>query len=65
MHLDSYKRKQAVLLLDYRLIQLLITQYKRRSPNASEAIEALVNQQRNDYEAHLKERVDRFFSHWS
>jgi len=65
VHLDSYKRKQAVLLLDWEMTRLLIKQYERRSPEASQAIAILVDQRRKGYEAKITALVDKFFSKWT
>ncbi len=64
VHLDSYKRKQAILLLDSQMTRLLIKHYERRSPGASQAISNLVDQRKKAYEAKLTPLVEKFFSKW-
>lgn len=65
VHLDVYKRKQAVLLLDWKMTQLLIKHYERRSPEASQAVANLVDQRRKAHEAKLEALPDKFFSRWT
>ena len=47
------------------MTRLLIKQYERRSPEASQAIAILVDQRRKDYEAKVSALVDKFFAKWT
>lgn len=64
VHLDSYKRKQAVLLLDGQMIKLLIQHYERRSPHASNVISDLQDQRKTAYAKKIDALVDSFFNKW-
>lgn len=64
IHLDSYKRKQAVLLLDGQMIKLLIQHYERRSPHVSNLISDLQDQRKTAYAKKIDALVDSFFNKW-